>query len=163
MTLRVPRLPFSFDPLIAEARRRAQRRWLIITLIAALLTGGTAATLALTSPGPPGAARLSASVRTQAKSLVGGIFFIGRVPADLPSHGLEAGVVTVYKGSRHWTQPVERGKQFRFSLPPGIYTATAAIKYGTCAYSAAMGTNITDSLAVRKGHTTRANIYCTWH
>jgi hypothetical protein len=34
MTLRVPRLPFSVDPLIAEARRRARRRrWLILYVL----------------------------------------------------------------------------------------------------------------------------------
>jgi hypothetical protein len=34
MTLHVPRLPLSLDPLIAEAKRRArQRRWLILFVL----------------------------------------------------------------------------------------------------------------------------------
>lgn len=55
MTLRATRLPVSLDPLIAEAKQRVRRRWLITALIVALLVGGTAAALALRSSGPPGA------------------------------------------------------------------------------------------------------------
>jgi len=52
MTVRAPRLPFSLDPLIAEAKQRARRRWLVMALIVAMLAGGTAA--ALRSFGPAG-------------------------------------------------------------------------------------------------------------
>lgn len=55
MTARVPRLPFSLDPLMAEAKRRArQRRLLALGLIVILVATGT--TLALRGPsgsGPP--------------------------------------------------------------------------------------------------------------
>jgi hypothetical protein len=54
MTVRVPRLPFSVDPLIAEAKRRARRRRVLallgLVLLAALLVG---LTLALRPPGGP--------------------------------------------------------------------------------------------------------------
>ncbi|HEY2209520.1 MAG TPA: hypothetical protein VGH26_09535 [Gaiellaceae bacterium] len=44
MTLHVPRLPFSLDPLIAEAKRRARRRrWLMLfVLVAAVATAAAA-------------------------------------------------------------------------------------------------------------------------
>src|SRR4051812_6193842 len=54
MTLRATRLPVSLDPLIAEAKQRARRRWIITSLIVALLAGGTAAALALRPSGPSG-------------------------------------------------------------------------------------------------------------
>lgn len=48
MTLHVPRLPFSLDPLIAEAKQRARRRrWLILLLVVA--AAAAAATLELRS------------------------------------------------------------------------------------------------------------------
>jgi hypothetical protein len=53
MTVRVPRLPFSLDPLMAEAKRRMRRRraWMAASLI---LIGGIAAAVAsmATSGGP---------------------------------------------------------------------------------------------------------------
>ena len=50
MTLHVPRLPFTIDPLIAEAKKRArQRRFL--TLIVLLIALATGLTLALRSGG----------------------------------------------------------------------------------------------------------------
>lgn len=45
-------LPLSLDPLIAEAKQRARRRWLVISLGLLLLVGGTATALTLRSPGP---------------------------------------------------------------------------------------------------------------
>jgi hypothetical protein len=53
MTLRVPRLPFSLDPLIAEAKRRARRRRLLLTLGVAA-GGAVAVTFALQSGAGPG-------------------------------------------------------------------------------------------------------------
>jgi hypothetical protein len=55
MTLLVPRLPFSLDPLIAEAKRRArQRRGLVAIGALLILAGAAGAALALRSPnGPP--------------------------------------------------------------------------------------------------------------
>lgn len=51
MTLDIPRLPFSLDPLIAEAKRRTRRRrrrWLMLCVVAAA-GAGVAATLELRS------------------------------------------------------------------------------------------------------------------
>jgi hypothetical protein len=61
MTVQVPRLPFSLDPLIAEARRRARQRRFLIALVAvvvALAVGGpvfatrSAASLVAGPPAP---------------------------------------------------------------------------------------------------------------
>jgi hypothetical protein len=65
MTLRAPRLPFSLDPLIAEAKRRARQRRMLIAL-GVLLVAGLAAglTFAFRSPGggsPNGGGLTSAS------------------------------------------------------------------------------------------------------
>jgi hypothetical protein len=55
MMLHVPRLPFSVDPLIAEARRRARRRrWLIVCVLVA--AAAAAAALELRSASDPGLA-----------------------------------------------------------------------------------------------------------
>lgn len=52
MTLHVPRLPFSVDPLMAEAKRRARQRRTLIALAALLLAGlAGGLTLAFRSPG----------------------------------------------------------------------------------------------------------------
>jgi hypothetical protein len=54
MTLHVPRLPFAFDPLIGEAKRRMrQRRLLLAALALALAAGSAGATLALRGPAGP--------------------------------------------------------------------------------------------------------------
>jgi len=51
MTAQTPGLPFSLDPLMAEAKRRArQRRVLVGALAVALAVGATGATLALRGP-----------------------------------------------------------------------------------------------------------------
>jgi hypothetical protein len=42
MTVRVPRLPLSLDPLIAEAKRRARHRRLLVAAAVAMLAGGAA-------------------------------------------------------------------------------------------------------------------------
>jgi hypothetical protein len=55
MTLRVPRLPFSLDPLIAEAKRRARRRRLLLAL-GVVAGAAVAAPLALQSGAGPGGA-----------------------------------------------------------------------------------------------------------
>ena len=49
MTLHVPRLPFSLDPLIAEARQRARRRRWLILLLVVVAAAAAAATLELRS------------------------------------------------------------------------------------------------------------------
>jgi hypothetical protein len=55
MTLHVLRLPFSLDPLIAEAKRRARQRRALLAAMLVLLAGGTAGaviSLRSLSPGP---------------------------------------------------------------------------------------------------------------
>jgi hypothetical protein len=55
MTLHAPRMPFSLDPLMAEAKRRMRQRRLLVGLIAALLAAGAAAgAYVLEAPGPAG-------------------------------------------------------------------------------------------------------------
>lgn len=54
MTVRVSRLPFSVDPLMAEARRRARQRRALVAATVLLLAGlAGGLTLALRSPGGP--------------------------------------------------------------------------------------------------------------
>jgi hypothetical protein len=54
MTLHVPHLPFSLDPLIAEAKRRMRHRRLLVALTVALLAAGAAAgAYFLLGPGGP--------------------------------------------------------------------------------------------------------------
>lgn len=55
MTLRTPRLPFSLDPLIAEAKRRARRRRLLLALGVAA-GGAVAVGFAVQSGAGPGGA-----------------------------------------------------------------------------------------------------------
>ena len=43
MTVRVPHLPFSLDPLIAEAKRRMRRRRLLVGVLLLLLAGSAVA------------------------------------------------------------------------------------------------------------------------
>ena len=56
MTLHVPGLPFSLDPLIAEAKRRARQRRLLLAAVAVLIAGGSlgAAFAVRSSNGSPG-------------------------------------------------------------------------------------------------------------
>jgi hypothetical protein len=55
MTLHVPRLPFSLDPLIAEAKRRARLRRLLVALIAVVVAAAAAVlTEELRAQGPVG-------------------------------------------------------------------------------------------------------------
>lgn len=54
MTLHVRRLPFSLDPLTAEAKRRARRRRLLLALGVAA-AGAVAVTVAQSGAGPGGA------------------------------------------------------------------------------------------------------------
>ena len=49
MTLPFPRLPFSLDPLIAEAKQRARRRRWLILLLVVVAAAAAAATLELRS------------------------------------------------------------------------------------------------------------------
>src|SRR5690242_18317762 len=51
MTAHVPRLPFSLDPSMAEAKRRMRKRRMLVAVLAVLMLGGAAAAgVTLTSP-----------------------------------------------------------------------------------------------------------------
>jgi hypothetical protein len=50
MTVRVPRLPFSLDPLMAEAKRRARQRHMLIALAVLLAGLAVGLTFAFRSP-----------------------------------------------------------------------------------------------------------------
>jgi hypothetical protein len=53
MTVRVPRLPFSLDPLVAEAKRRARKRRLLFAVVAvAVVAAGAGLAYELRGPGP---------------------------------------------------------------------------------------------------------------
>jgi hypothetical protein len=53
MTVQVPRLPFSLDPLMAEAKRRARLRRLLVALIAVVVVAaGAVLTVELRGQGP---------------------------------------------------------------------------------------------------------------
>src|SRR4051794_5125941 len=55
MTVRVSRLPFDLDPLIAEAKRRMRRRRLFVVVVAVVGMGvGIGAAFAMHSPPGPG-------------------------------------------------------------------------------------------------------------
>ncbi|HJQ74591.1 MAG TPA: hypothetical protein VJ814_06880 [Gaiellaceae bacterium] len=56
MTLHVPRLPFSLDPLIAEAKRRMRRRRLLVVTVALAALTLAGSVVATRSPGGPGSA-----------------------------------------------------------------------------------------------------------
>lgn len=72
MTVRVPRLPFSVDPLIAEAKRRTRRRRLLLAL--GLAAGGAVAlTLTLHSGGGPGGALGSGGTANEGPVLASGV------------------------------------------------------------------------------------------
>jgi hypothetical protein len=55
MTLRVPRLPFPFDPLIAEAKRRMRRRRLLVAVAVLGIVGAIAAAGVISARSPAGA------------------------------------------------------------------------------------------------------------
>jgi hypothetical protein len=42
MTLHIPRLPFALDPLIAEAKRRARQRQVLMALVAVVVVAAGA-------------------------------------------------------------------------------------------------------------------------
>jgi hypothetical protein len=55
MTAHVPRLPFSLDPLMAEAKRRARQRRFLVALLALVIVGGVLGAVLATRPsGGPG-------------------------------------------------------------------------------------------------------------
>jgi hypothetical protein len=57
MTLHVPRLPFLFDPLIGEAKRRMRRRRVLVAALLVVVGLITAAALTAGSSGGPGSGK----------------------------------------------------------------------------------------------------------
>ena len=93
MTLRVLRLPFSLDPLMAEAKRRARQRRLLVAVLLALIVGGVVGGLfASRSPGGPNAA---SSVASGAASRG-----VGLVEAKGPAFPVRTLVLTLRNGRR---------------------------------------------------------------
>jgi hypothetical protein len=66
MTLPVPRLPFSLDPLIAEAKRRMRRRRLILAALVLLGAGAVTGIVLLTRP--PGSSSTPPAAAPPAKT-----------------------------------------------------------------------------------------------
>ena len=74
MTLHVPRLPFSLDPLIAEAKRRMRRRrFLVAVAIATVGAGVGAAFVVGSSPGGSGSAGPPLAVARLSAQGIGGV------------------------------------------------------------------------------------------
>lgn len=123
MTLYVPRLPFSLDPLIAEAKRRArQRRFLIALVVVALAAAATALALGssgggsrsggvggrLGSRSPAGRPASAAQFRQMTTFFVypqvrGGLLGAAWVSSTHPHIGL----ILLYPG--HWLSEVQPG------------------------------------------------------
>src|SRR5947209_5873301 len=62
MTAHIPRLSFSLDPLMAEAKRRARQRRLLLAVVALFMGGALGAAFAMRpSSGPAGAGAKVAS------------------------------------------------------------------------------------------------------
>jgi hypothetical protein len=121
MTARVRRLPFSLDPLIAEAKRRARRRRLVTATLLLVLAGGAGgAALGLsgaTSPHGAGVALSPAKAKlpplsglAARKALCGSPYILGCHSPDgawsikVLNHGFGC-TVTVYRldgGRRAW-------------------------------------------------------------
>jgi hypothetical protein len=82
MTTHVPRLAFSLDPLMAEAKRRMRKRRILIATLALLTAGGVAgAAVVLTS---------SSAVQPAGACPVTGGYYAYAVPQD-PAHPPAAG------------------------------------------------------------------------
>jgi hypothetical protein len=119
MTAHVPRLPFSLDPLVAEAKRRArQRRVLVIAVVVVVVIGAVAGTTLALRPGFHSAAATKPT----------GTIFGGILPGG--THGLghyAAGAVTVSnaRGKVVATVSVMWGRAFRLRLHPGVYELRA--------------------------------------
>jgi hypothetical protein len=77
MTAHVPRLPFSLDLLVAEAKRRMRKRRVLIALVAVLVVGGAAGATAIVSS--PSVVQLAGPCP------VTGGFYAYAVPQD-PAH-----------------------------------------------------------------------------
>lgn len=115
MIFRVPRLPFSLDPLVAEARRRARRRRLLLALGVAA-GGAVAVTLALQfGAGPGGAPPAAVTGGTAANEgpvLAGGVAPVtgGKVEATVT--GDTAAIGKRVRVTRVATAPIDASGRF---------------------------------------------------
>lgn len=105
MTMRLPRLPFSLDPLIAEAKRRARRRRLVLALVVAAGVA-VAAAFALRSgagpggapaPGGAGSAANEVSILASGVAPVTGGWVVATMTPDLQKDGQSARAILVAK------------------------------------------------------------------
>jgi hypothetical protein len=103
MTLHVPRLPFSLDPLMAEAKRRALRRRLLLALSVAAAAAVAAAFAVHSGAGPGGAWSAKSDARRVRQSPVPRRVSI-QVMHQSPLGSMVMGVNNVWRGQigRRW-------------------------------------------------------------
>jgi hypothetical protein len=118
--------PLSIDPLIAEAKRRAQHRRLAGTVLLAVALAAVAALFALRSTTPGGASRAGSSGglgvhQSHSGEVVGSIRWVGGL--YVPREGKSGGLVTVYNARGRVIRriTVHTGSDFRLHLAPGRY------------------------------------------
>jgi hypothetical protein len=129
MTLRVPRLPFSLDPLMAEAKRRARRRRLLLALAGAA-AGAVAVTFALQSgarPSAPGGAGSGGAASNDGPVLAGGVAPVtgGRVVASVLPESAKVGQRV--RPTQVATAPIDASGSFVLRPDPTSRPLAAAI------------------------------------
>jgi hypothetical protein len=104
MTANVPRLPFSLDPLMAEAKRRMRKRRVLVAVLAVLIGGGVVgAAVGLTS---------SSAVQPAGRCKAGGYQYAYAVPPD-PQHPPAAGSGATSWGWQPHLHPLKVGNWVR--------------------------------------------------
>lgn len=116
MTVHVPGLPFSLDPLMAEAKRRMRKRRVHIAVLVVLIGGGASgAGVALTSSSP---------VRSVSGACGGWTgYYAYAVPAQ-PGHPAAAGSPATSWGWIPRRHAVEVGDQIRFGPHGHLWQVT---------------------------------------
>ena len=129
MTLRVPRLPFSLDPLIAEAKRRARRRRLLLAL--GIAAGGAVALIIALNPGagpggPPSPAA-TGGASSEGPVLAGGVAPVtgGRVVATVMGDATRIGQRV--RVTQVAAAPIDAPGNFVLRPDPGSRPLAAAI------------------------------------
>jgi len=153
----VDRLPFSFDPLIAEAKRRARYRRIAGAALLAIALAAAAAMFALRSLAPPGASgHGSNDGRPAAHSgrgaIVGSIQWEGGIFHHFGQKF--GGVVTVYNASGHRIRrvTVRASHDFQLRLAPGWY------HLGYPENPHALSSCESPTIAIRSGRITHQNL-----
>ena len=101
-----------------------------------------------------------AAAHSMAKgTLTGGIVFTGRIPPGYAKTGYQRGLVQILRGGNVVARVhLAQGHAYRFSLSPHKYKirtwGNAKPPYPPCPLV---------TVRVRAGHTTRANVTCTFH